>query len=467
MSRYICLQCGREYSPDPFRLECDECREQALLEARYAMPHGSTAEPDQQRAWSELGFDAEDQSFFRYQNWLPVRNTFSGAALPALCQSRAFARKLGLKDLDLLFSGYSPELGCDIRSTTFKEFEAYSVLANLGGSLNRGTGQTTGQSESPVLVVASAGNTARAFAEVALRENLAVLLVVPQPALKELRLSVPYSKDSQVVFVASTNKHEPSEYAEAIAISRVFCRSPHFFPEGGVKNVARRDGLGVGYLHAQFCRAQQKAPPYRYYFQAIGSGTGAIGSYSMYRRLKQAGCIDQNHQLSLMLAQNAPFIPVVEHWRKNCRSFTPYEAQESLRRNRQLAAPVLANRNPPYAVVGGLADLLRESGGMAFGIDNREIAQMQEFFAAEEGLDILPSAAAAAAALRCAAEHGQIDKDAPILLHLTGGGQSQFQSDFPQSRPVEPALTADWQDLENSLEQQRQLISTVEALFGF
>ena len=439
--------------PGPFRLECDECKEHALLEAHYVIPSAT----DRATAWEQLGFDTEDQSFFRYQNWLPVRRSFAKAALPVLRHSRSLAHKLGLKDLDLLFSGYNPELGCDIRSTTFKEFEAYSVLANLGTNQNAG----------PVLVVASAGNTARAFAEVALRENMAVLLVVPEPALKELRLSCPLN--SQVIFVASTHKYDsrPSEYAEAIAMTKVLCQSPHFFPEGGVKNVARRDGLGIGYLHAEFCRAQQKAPPYRYYFQAIGSGTGAIGSYSMYRRLKKAGCIEENHQLSLMLAQNAPFIPVVEHWHKNCRSFTPYEAQDSLKRNQQLAAPVLANRNPPYSVAGGLSDLLSESGGMAFAVDNREIAQMQELFAEEEGLDILPSAAAAAAALCNAAENGQIDKDAPILLHLTGGGQAQFQRDFPQSQPITPALTADWQDLEHSPQEQKRLIQKVENLFGF
>ncbi|WGK68775.1 pyridoxal-phosphate dependent enzyme [Candidatus Haliotispira prima] len=412
-------------------------------------------------AWKSLHFDLEDTSFFRYRSWLPVHRSFAKASLPGLLRSEAIAQKFGLKDLDILFSGYDPELGSDIRSLTFKEFEAHSVFAYVRDCCAEGR----------ILVVASAGNTARAFAEVALRENLAVLLVVPDVSLRDMQLSLPIKEDSKVVFVAGTHKYDgkPSEYEEAIAIAKILSDSPHFFPEGGVRNIARRDGLGVGYLHAQYSRYLRRpdVAPYRYYFQAIGSGTGAIGSYSMYKRLKRAGCIPEGHQFSLMLGQNAPFIPVVEHWREKRSDFRPYETQESLERNGQILAPVLGNRNPPYAITGGLADLLRECDGDAFAIENTEVAEMQELFAAEAGLDLVPAAAVAAGALRRAASEGRIDREAPVLLHLTGGGQNKLDRDFPKRYSVRAARTVDLTDLQRFPEQQRELIRDIERLFHF
>ncbi len=476
--QYLCLKCGKSYPSGPptlpviasgepqeplFRLHCDACGAEALLETRYPALQAVSSAPlnpgadTLQAAWQALPFDEAEDHFFRYRYWLPIQRSFAHASLPHWRKSEAVARKFGLEDLDILFSGYYP--GSDIRSATFKEFEAYSVFAHIPDSCPK----------NQVLVVASAGNTARAFAEVALQENLAVLLVVPDVSLPEMNLSLP--QNSKVVFVASTHKYDDqsSEYAEAIEVARLLCKSPHFFPEGGVRNVARRCGLGVGYLHAQYSRwlSDPQAPPYRYYFQAIGSGTGAIGSYSMYRRLRQAGCIPAQHQLSLMLAQNAPFIPVVEHWRAGCRGFQPYESRDSLERNQQVVAAVLANRTPPYALVGGLADVLRDSAGDVFAVSNEEVAEMQQLFAAEEGLDLMPAAAVAAAALRQAVEQGKIrQRDEPVLLHLTGGGLTQLGRDFPQNHPIRAAHTVDLSDLQ-SAEAQQQLLRDVERSFGF
>ena len=463
--RYVCLACGKKFPgsgrKNSFRLNCDDCGDSSLLEAEYNSIKGQTAGVVKPAAWQALNFDCKDTSFFRYRDWLPVYRSFAQASLPAVLRSKAIARNLGLKDLDILFSGYHPSTGSDIRSATFKEFEAYSVFAYLHGSC---AGER-------ILVVASAGNTARAFAEMALRENLPVILVVPDVALKEMKLSLPIMPDSRVVFVASTHKYDdqPSEYAEAIELAKVLCQSPHFLPEGGIKNIARRDGLGVGYLHAQFSRFQERpdAKPYRYYFQAIGSGAGAIGSYGMYKRLKRAGCIPQEHQLSLMLAQNAPFIPVVEHWRDGKQKFQPYEATDSLERNKNILAHVLANRNPPYTVVGGLSDVLQESGGACFAVENHEVIEMREYFAIHEGLDIMPAAAVAAAALRQAVRSKQIDREQPVLLHLTGGGQAQLERDFPQRHEVQAACTVDWQDLQDSPAEQQKLVRQVEQLLGF
>ncbi|MFD0350545.1 hypothetical protein ACFQ0M_40055 [Kitasatospora aburaviensis] len=88
---------------------------------------------------------------FRYRCWLPT----AGRALPegsggATYRAERLGRALGLTDLWVAFSGYWPERGAALATGSFKELEAQAVLARL-------------PERPPVLVVASAGNTAAAF----------------------------------------------------------------------------------------------------------------------------------------------------------------------------------------------------------------------------------------------------------------------------------------------------------------
>ena len=84
----------------------------------------------------------------------------AAGALPSSWRSRArsctvpvgLAVHLGLENLYIAFNGYWPEKGALLETCTFKEFEAAVVLQNARENGIEG------------LIVASAGNTARAFA---------------------------------------------------------------------------------------------------------------------------------------------------------------------------------------------------------------------------------------------------------------------------------------------------------------
>ena len=76
-----------------------------------------------------------------------------------------------------------------------------------------------------------------------------------------------------------------SDYFDAIALSQAACSSGMFIDEGGAKNVARRDGMGTTVLSAtvEIGRIPDA------YFQAIGSGTGAIAAREANLRLLEDG----------------------------------------------------------------------------------------------------------------------------------------------------------------------------------
>ena len=161
---------------------------------------------------------------FRYRQWLPARREIPGSSRPTVYRSRGLAKVLGLHDLWIAFSGYWPERDCCMLSGTFKELEAYTVVSR--------TRQDAG-----VMVLASAGNTAAAFAAINWGDAFRCVLVVPDHALP--RLSALGHLSGHIKVVALKN----GTYNDAIAFAgKITAAGPEFFPEGGVRNVARRDG---------------------------------------------------------------------------------------------------------------------------------------------------------------------------------------------------------------------------------
>ncbi|NIR81344.1 MAG: cysteate synthase, partial [Gemmatimonadetes bacterium] len=75
--------------------------------------------------------------------------------------------------------------------------------------------------------------------------------------------------------------------------------------EGGVRNVARRDGMSTSVL--EFARLTGEMPVH--YVQAVGSGTGGIAAYEAGLRLRDDGRFGERLP-RLHLVQNAPFTPI-------------------------------------------------------------------------------------------------------------------------------------------------------------
>ncbi|MEK7225970.1 MAG: cysteate synthase, partial [Bacteroidota bacterium] len=57
-----------------------------------------------------------------------------------------------------------------------------------------------------------------------------------------------------------------------------------------------------------------------------------------------------------------------------------------------------------------------------------------DLFESLEGIDIVPAAGVAVAALQKAATDGIIEKDSTIFLNITGGGEKRLRKDFKTYR---------------------------------
>lgn len=367
-----------------------------------------------------LEVGSEREGLFRFARWLPIRRTLTGSSAPVTYRSTGLGAALELTRLYITFSGYWPDRGVSMETGTFKECEAYSVCGRLPENLDR------------VLVVASAGNTARAFLHVCGRHGVPALVVVPEAALENLNLEVPQSSTTRLIAVSGG-----ADYRDAIQLADRIAADKRFIAEGGAGNVARRDGMGTTVLSA--AAAIGEIP--EYYFQAVGSGTGAIAAWEANLRLIEDGRFG-SRKAKLMLAQNKPFVPIFQAWRRRRRSISLPAEWIARRRIRRLIAPVLSNRRPPYAVVGGLYDAMVDTKGRCFAVSNEEAMAAGALFERTEGIDIDPAAAVAVAALLQSVRRNLVKADSLIHLNITGGGMGRLRRERRLSR-VRPDLVLD------------------------
>ena len=217
-----------------------------------------------------------------------------------------------------------------------------------------------------------------------------------------------------------------ADYFDAIHLSNLVLKGEGFYAEGGAKNVARRDGMATTVLSA--VTTIGRIPDY--YFQAVGSGTGAIAAWEANLRLIEDGHYGSN-LMKLMVSQNAPFVPMYNAWRVDSREMLPYDDDKARRDVEIIDAKVLSNRRPPYGIRGGLYDALKATGGEVLVATNAQARKAAKLFKELEGVDIHSAASVAAASLIKAAADGRIAEDAVVMLNITGGGEELFKADRP------------------------------------
>ena len=389
-TKYKLMNCatGRIFDDAGWTLADPECNTPAMVRAVY----------------EDKKFEISDDldGFYRFSKWLPVKRTLKHSHAPVTYRSEALASCLGLENLYITFSGYFPKIGACMETCSFKETEAYSVCARLPEDNKR------------VLVVASAGNTARAFAKVCSDNNIPLLLSVPQDNISALWFHRPLNDCVKIIAAPAG-----CDYFDAIVLADKVCKSPKFLAEGGAKNIARRDGMGTTLLSA--VEKIGRIPDA--YFQAIGSGTGTIAVWENNLRLIEDGRFG-SHKMRLYPSQNDPFTIMYDSWKAASRALVPLSAEEARHQAAEIKAKVLSNRKPPYSLAGGLFDAISDAGGDIYKVTNDELGFWKEKFRELEGIDIYSAASVAVASLEKAVADGTVRKDEVIMLNITGGGES-------------------------------------------
>lgn len=384
-----CVATGREFEDNGWILDDAECKTPSLVRAQYEK--------------KQLEVKPDSYGFYKFCDWLPVKRMLKGSSAPVTYKSEALAKHLGLENLWITLNGYCPEKGVKMTTCSFKETEAYSVCARID------------ENEERVMVVASAGNTARAFAKVCSDNNIKLLLSVPADNLNALWFTEPLNDCVKLIAC-----DKGGDYFDAINLSNLALKSSKFYAEGGAKNIARRDGMSTTVLSA--VTTIGRIPDF--YFQAVGSGTGAIAAWEANQRLIEDGRYGTN-LMRLIVSQNAPFVPMYDAWMADSREMLPYDTKKARRDAEIIDAKVLSNRKPPYSLAGGLYDALKATNGNIMVATNAQARRARKLFKELEGIDIYSAPSVALWSLIKMVEAGEIKKDDCVMLNITGGGEER------------------------------------------
>ena len=384
-----CVATGREFDDSGWILDDAECKTPSLVRAQYEK--------------KQIELKPDSYGLYKFCDWLPVKRMLKGSSAPVTYKSEALAKHLGLDNLWITLNGYCPEKGVKMSTCSFKETEAYTVCARIDDKEER------------VMVVASAGNTARAFAKVCSDNNIKLLLAVPSDNLNALWFTEPLNDCVKLIAC-----DKGGDYFDAINLSNLALKSSKFYAEGGAKNIARRDGMSTTVLSA--VTTIGRIPDF--YFQAVGSGTGAIAAWEANQRLIEDGHFGEN-LMRLIVSQNAPFVPMYDAWMVDSREMLPYDTKKARRDAEIIDAKVLSNRKPPYSLAGGLYDALKATNGKIMVATNAQARRARKLFKELEGIDIYSAPSVALWSLIKMVEAGEIKKEDCVMLNITGGGEER------------------------------------------
>ena len=385
----------------------------------------------------QIDFKEESYGFYKFADWLPVNTILKNSSAPVTYRSEKLAGYLGLENLYITFSGYWPEKGAQMSTCSFKETEAYSVCARLPLDNRK------------ILVLASAGNTARAFAQVCSDNNIPLVIAIPYENIGAMWFKKPLNDCVKIISTPAK-----TDYFDAIQLAAKVCKSDEFIEEGGAKNIARRDGMGTTVLSA----VQKIGRIPDFYFQAIGSVTGTIAAWEANLRLIEDGRFG-NNLMKLIPSQNVPFTPMYDAWQAGSNELLPCDQDKARIQALEIVAKVLSNRKPPYSLAGGLYDALKATDGDVEIATNAELQNACELFRELEGNDIHHAAGVAVSSLVKAVEKGTVKKDSLVMLNITGGGEQLFKKEN-KCVQMEPNLII------SDTEEAEVIIGKVLRLFG-
>ncbi len=360
----------------------------------------------------------EAEGLWQFEDWLPVSKANELVAGTLTYKAEALGEELGLSNLWVTFHGYWPEKGGLCPTGSFKDLEAVPTIQRLRDH------DVTG------VICASAGNTARAFAHYCGLTDTPLIVIVGEEHAQRLWLRKDHPNESVRLVVL-----KGGDYADAKRVAKHLAnRLEEWVLEGGVHNVARRDGMGSLMLDAAFTIGQLPD----HYFQGIGGGPGPIGTHEMATRLVDEGVFDgpvpRQH-----VSQNVEHSPIHNAWQAGRDHLVDGDFPDE---EVDVYSDLLLNAAPAYGQAGGVHDILDDSDGQTYVVEQPVAEAAKSLFETTEGIDILPPGAIALASLQEAIEVGEVEEEDCVVLNISGGGTQRLKQDL-DTEAVQPWLTVE------------------------
>jgi len=371
-----CSSCGNRHDADLLVNMCPECTRPFL--ARYDLP-AAAKEIDRYNP-------ARSRDVWRYPELLPVRNASFvvslGEGWTPLVDARRLAKSLGCEALLVKDESTNPTGSFKARGMAL----AVSRAAELGATS---------------LSVPSAGNAAGAMSAYAAKAGLEAHVYmpkdVPAPFVAECR-----ALGAQVTLIDGLI----TDCGRAAAADvEKFGR----FDVSTLKEPYRLEGKKtLGYELAE--QLDWELPDVVIY--PTGGGTGLVGMWKAFAEMEALGWIGSKRP-RMVTVQADGCAPIVRAFDAGQEQATPWEG-----------AQTIADGLRVPAAVGDRLMLraLRESGGSAVAVTDREMVDDVTLLGRTEGIFAAPEGGATVSAFRRLRDAGWIRDDERVVLFNTGSG---------------------------------------------
>jgi threonine synthase len=370
-----CTRCGQSHALDEV---LNLCACGAPLSTTY----------DTSRAAREVGpatFTARSADLWRYREMLPVQRRENcvtlGEGMTPLLDLPRLGGRLGTSRLLIKDESLNPT----------NSFKARGMATAVSRALELGLEN---------LALPSAGNAGCALAAYAARAGLRATVFVPDdtPALfaDECR-----AHGAEVVLVRGLI----TDCAKLVQAGKA---ERGWFDLSTLKEPYRLEGKKtLGYELGE--QLGWKLPDVIIY--PTGGGTGLVGMWKAFAELQELGWIGSERP-RMVTVQAAGCAPIVRAFHAGAERAEPWQDAQTF---------ALGLRVP--SAVGDFLMLraLRESGGTAVAVSEREIADAGRELAREEGMFASPEGAATWAAARRLRDEGELHGDETVVLFNTGG----------------------------------------------
>ena len=394
-----CPKCGRE-EVSRTAFQCAECR--SVLEIQLKIDHLTRGDFEAMR-------QSRDQSIWRWFDFFPLEKRSSIVSLgegdtPLIHASR-LGEKMGIPNLYLKNDTVLPTGSLKDRSNS------------VGISVAREWGVKTA-------AVMSTGNAAASVAAYAAAAGIESIVMVPKGTAPSKIVQARAYGASVIVVDGNFDNEVAKLYKAALnEFGWYDCLSSNPYRDEGKKS----------YAYEMVDQMDGRVPDW--VIHPTAGGTGIYAMWKGYKELLSLGWIERAPKL--VAAQSEAAAPIVAAFEKGSTKVEAVVARETIAESIQVGNPVSLGWR-------ALASL-RESGGTAVALSDREILEGQVVLARLAGVFAEPAAATSVAAAKKLRDRGVIDRDDIVVCNLTGHGLKQpdsIQVSDTEFAPLAPTLNA-------------------------
>ena len=372
-----CPECGRVFNADQVQTFCEDCRSPLL--ARYDLAKIAASV-------SRTHVAARPRGLWRWAELLPVRE-------------EKFRLTLGEGDTPLLSA---PRLGQtlnlsrlfikDESSNPTGSFKARGLCVAVARALELGRTE---------FVIPTAGNAGGALAFYAARAGAVAHVFMPKDA--------PRSNQEEVRAAGADLQLVDGLISDAARLATEAAQGTHWFDVSTFKEPYRAEGKKTMGLELAESFGWELPDVIIY---PTGGGTGLVGMWKAFAELESLGWIGSKRP-RMVTVQADGCAPVVRAFQAGAQRTETWQNAHTL----------AAGLRVPNAFADRLIlRALRESGGTALAVSDKEIVTAQIEMAHAEGLLACPEGAASLAGLRHLVKNGWVQSDETVVLFNTGTG---------------------------------------------